>query len=329
MPNPERIFTTLFAYQQTAALKAAIELGVFTAIAGGASTTAEIAAKCGASERGTRILCDTLVTHEFLTKDGDKYANSPESSFFLSTNSPAYLGSIAEFLCTPELVSSTMALAECVRKGGTTMPGQGTVDPDNPMWVRFAEAMAPMIMPSAQAIAAQVPVTGDLKVLDIAAGHGIFGILIAQKNPTAQIVALDWSAVLEVAKKNAAKFGVADRYSTLPGDAFSVDYGSGYDIILVTNFLHHFSAAANEGFLRNVNAALKPGGTVMTVEFVPDESRVTPAMPARFAMTMLTGTKEGDAYTFKELDSMFRNAGFAHSTQQILPTGQSVIISTK
>ncbi len=317
-------------FRESAALKAAIELGVFTAIAEGASTAAEIATKCDAAERGMRILCDILVTMQMLSKEGSAYANSPAARVFLDKNLRTYMGGIADFICGPEIAHGALfTTAACVRKGGTVMPGEGTVDPDNPLWVRFAETMGPMMMPAAMAIPHHVPATGPLKVLDIAAGHGFFGIQIALRNPDAQIVALDWRAVLEVAQRHAAQAGVADRYSTIVGSAFDVDFGEGYDVVLVTNFLHHFSLETNIGLLRKVHAALKPGGSAIMLEFVPDESRVTPPMPARFAMTMLTGTHEGDAYTFAELERAASAAGFAHSVQHMLETTQSVIISTK
>lgn len=329
-PNPGRIFEILWAYQQTSALKAGIEVGIFSAIAAGASTATQIAAKCSASERGTRILCDSLVTLGLIGKSDAGYANTPEAAVFLVQSSPAYVGAVVEFVCLPEMVNASMSsAAECVRRGGTIMPGQGTVDPENPMWVRFAEVMGPFMHLAALGIARQVSATGPLKVLDIAAGHGLFGIMIAKKNPEAQIVALDWRAVLEVATRNAAQAGVAARYSTIAGSAFDVDFGEGYDVVLITNFLHHFNVATNEALLRKVRAALKPGGHAITLEFVPDESRVTPIPAARFAMTMLTSTKEGDAFTFGELESMARNAGFAESHQISLDSGQSLVISTK
>jgi ubiquinone/menaquinone biosynthesis C-methylase UbiE len=277
-----------------------------------------------------RILCDSLVAMGLLQKENGTYSNTPEGSFFLDKKSPAYMGTVARFLCTPEMVNAAiMGTADCVRQGRTMLPGQGTVDPENPVWVSFAEAMAPMMMPAAQAIAAQLPSSGPLKVLDIAAGHGLFGITIAQRNPEAQIVALDWRAVLEVAMRNANGAGVADRYSTIAGSAFDVDFGSAFDVILITNFLHHFSPETNKTLLRKVHAALKPGGRAITLEFVPDDSRVSPPPAARFALTMLTSTAEGDAYTFAELSAMAQNAGFAGSTQIPLHAGQSVIISTK
>src|SRR2546422_11482709 len=78
------------------------------------------------------------------------------------------------------------------------------------------------------------------KVLDIAAGQGMFGITIAKQNPNAQITAVDWAPVLQVAKENAAAAGVTDRVSMRPGSAFEADLGEGYDIVLLTNILHHF-----------------------------------------------------------------------------------------
>ena len=119
-----------------------------------------------------------------------------------------------------------------------------------------------------------------MKVLDIAAGHGAFGIAIGQRNPKAQIVAVDWPNVLQVARENAASAGLQDRHHSLPGDAFRVDYGSGYHVALVTNFIHHFDEQTNVTLLRKIAAALVPGGKIAILEFVPNEDRVTPHIPS-------------------------------------------------
>jgi ubiquinone/menaquinone biosynthesis C-methylase UbiE len=324
-----RIFETLRAYQQTAALRAAIELDIFTAIGEGATTAADIAAKRGASERGVRILCDTIVTDGFLAKEDGHYRCALDAILFLDRRSPACIASVSEFLASPGNVTGSLSLADCVRKGGTVELGQGCVEPDNPFWVLFARAMAPMMAIPARMIAEQVAGTGPMKVLDIAAGHGVFGIAIAQANPQAEITAVDWASVLEVAKENAVKAGVSERFHTLPGSAFDVEFGSDYDLVLITNFLHHFDPQTNERLLRKVYAALKPAGKAVTLEFCPNEDRVTPLSPARFAITMLLATAHGDAYTFRELESMFRNAGFSSSERQLLPSEQSVIVSSK
>jgi SAM-dependent methyltransferase len=123
---------------------------------------------------------------------------------------------------------------------------------------------------------------------------------------------------------------VADRHSTIEGDAFQVEFGGPYDMILVTNFFHHFDRATCEGLMRKILNALAPGGRCVTLDFVPNEDRVSPPAPASFAMNMLGGTPSGDAYTFAEYDSMFRNAGFGSSTKHDLPRGpQSVILTQR
>jgi 2-polyprenyl-3-methyl-5-hydroxy-6-metoxy-1,4-benzoquinol methylase len=168
------------------------------------------------------------------------------------------------------------------------------------------------------------------KVLDIAAGHGMYGISVAKRNPNAQIVAVDWPAVLEVAKENAQKFGVADRYSTRPGSAFDADLGEGYDFVLLTNIFHHFDKATCEKLIRRVHAALKPGGQAITVDFVPNEDRVSPPTAASFSLVMLAATDAGDAYTLLEYEKMFRTIGFRKTTLHQFPDmPQQVLVSEK
>jgi SAM-dependent methyltransferase len=133
-----------------------------------------------------------------------------------------------------------------------------------------------------------------------------------------------------VAKENAAKAGVSDRYKTIEGSAFDVDFGTGYDLVLLTNFLHHFDPPTNETLLRKVRASLADGGRAVTLEFVPNDDRVTPPESATFAMIMLASTPSGDAYTFAELERMAANAGFSKSTVHPLPpTAQTAVISQK
>jgi ubiquinone/menaquinone biosynthesis C-methylase UbiE len=330
-PSPENIFNTLNAYQRTEALKSAIELDLFTAVDDGQTGAADLAKRCGASERGVRILCDYLTVIGFLTKKGGRYGLPPDSAVFLSRNSPACMASISGFLGHPELSERFKSLTEAIKKGGS-VEAQGTVAPDHPIWVQFARSMAPMMALPAQGIArllgaAKAPA---LKVLDIAAGHGVFGITLAQQNTKARVTALDWAGVLAVAQENAKAAGVADRYNLLAGSAFDVEFGSGYDVVLLTNFLHHFDEPTNVRLLRKVHASLAPGGRALALEFVPNEDRVSPPTPAAFSLIMLSSTPSGDAYTHAELDRMFRAAGFsATELHPLEPTPQSVVLARK
>jgi hypothetical protein len=292
-------------------MKAAIELEIFTAIDEGNTTAATIAKRCEAAERGVRTLCDFLTIHGFLTKEGAQYALAQDSASFLNRHSPAYIGTAIEFLLTPRLREGHARLTEAVRRGGSAL-GEGTLEPENPDWVKFAQAMMPLMHMPAEIMAAELRKGGVAhKVLDIAAGLGIFGISAAKQNSAAHIYASDWKNVLEVASKNAQAMGVADRYHLLPGSAFETDFGSGYDLVLITNFLHHFDSPTCTTFMRKVHAALNPGGRAAIAELVPNPDRVSPPTAAAFSMMMLATTPSGDVYTFAELESISKSAGFA------------------
>jgi 2-polyprenyl-3-methyl-5-hydroxy-6-metoxy-1,4-benzoquinol methylase len=328
-PSPGIVFDTLQAYQRSVALKGGIDLDLFTAIAEGNHSLSAIAARIKASEKGTRVLCDYLTMMGFLSKQGADYALTPDSAAFLDRRSPAYLGSMANFLMNSQVAGMLEDITEVIRHGGALPNDNGALAPEHPMWVEFARSMAAMMRMPAELLAKMFAGSKPIRVLDISAGHGLFGIAFAKHNPSAKVTGLDWANVLEVAKENARKAGVADRYSTIAGSAFEVDLGSGYDIVLIPNFLHHFDAATNEKLLRKVHAALAPAGIAVTPDFIPNEDRISPPRDAMFSMQML-GTPAGDAYTFSELDKMFRNAGFARSEmRELSPFPQRLVVSYK
>lgn len=331
-PSPALFFDTMGAFQRTEALRAAIDLDLFTVVATGKSSVDEIAAATGASSRGIRILADSLTIMGFLSKKGDRYEATPDTKLFLNRNSPAYLGGALEFLLTPEIRSCFSQLTAAVRRGGTAISDEGTVSFDNPIWVAFAKAMGPIMQPPAQMMADLVG--GDqnqpLRILDVAAGHGLFGITMAQRFPQAHVTALDWPNVLQVATENARSRGVSDRHALRPGSAFEIDWGGPYDLVLLTNFLHHFDEPTCEQIARKSFAALAAGGRVMTLEFIPEPDRVSPPSTAMFALTMLATTAHGDAYTFAEYETIFQKAGFHRSEfHALLPTNQQVVVSFK
>ena len=185
--TPERIFETLNAYQKTAALKTAIELDVFSAIADGATTHASIAKRCQSSERGIRILCDYLVINGFLIKNGQEYALADDSAVFLNRRSPAYIGAAANFLALPEMMNLYQDLTAIVRAGTSLKGEKSTVEPDSSKWVEFARSMSGLQRITATALAETLDASAGekWKVLDVAAGHGMYGVTIAKQNPNA------------------------------------------------------------------------------------------------------------------------------------------------
>lgn len=330
--TPVPFFEVITGFQRSYALKTAIELDIFTAIGEGNTDAASIAESTGAAERGVRILCDCMAVMGFLTKADSEYSLSGVSAAFLDKRSPSFVGGAVDFLMGEAQVRGFEELTSAVRRGGSAIQGNASMDPDSEMWVRFARGMMPMMYPIAKLMAMHVglPRDSELKVLDVAAGHGIFGITAANEYPNAQIYAADWPSVLTVAQENAEKFGVAERFHTIPGDAFETEFGNDFDVVLIPNFLHHFDAAQCTAFLKKCNAALKEDGRALTLEFVPNDDRVSPPNEAMFALIMLAATPAGDAYTFAELRRMLEDAGFPRNEMiSFEPMPNHLIVSKK
>jgi ubiquinone/menaquinone biosynthesis C-methylase UbiE len=326
--SPLAFVEAVLAYQKTAAIKAAVDLDLFTAIGFGADTVAALVARLGASARGLRILCDFLTVHGFIEKSGDRYSLSPSTRTFLARNSPNYLGSIVDFHAAPEMCALFLRdPASYVRNGGSV--GLGSVAPSHPIWQLFAESMQAIMTPIAQRVAKEVASWSKppTRVLDIAAGHGMFGISIAKAVPGVELAAVDWPEILTIARRNAEKEGVAARFRGIEGDAFEVEWGGGFDLVLLANFLHHFDRDTCVGLLTKVRNSLAVEGKTLALEFIPNPDRVSPPFEASFAFYMLGSTPNGDAFTIEDLDAMARAAGFRGATAKLLPhSPQSLVV---
>jgi hypothetical protein len=324
--SPDLFMDAVLAYQQTAAIKAAVELDLFSEIARGKNTAESLALTTGAAVRGIRILCDYLVVRSHLEKQGDQYRLTPSTAAFLDRSAPSWMGGVIEYLAAPEMMDLFLGDPRAfVRNGGSI--GLANNAPDHPIWVKFARAMGQSRIPLAAKVASELAASSPRKVLDVAAGHGMFGIAIAQAVAGAQITAVDWQTVLSVARENAEAAGVSERYQTLAGSAFDADWGGGFDLVLLANFLHQLDRDAVVTLLRKARSSLVSGGRAVAVEFVVNADRVSPRFPVMFSFQMLGSTPQGEAYTAREFEEMGQAAGFGKvSTKLLPPTPQSLIL---
>jgi hypothetical protein len=310
-PESGRLLEDFLAFQRTLALRAAIELDLFTRIGRGTRTASALAEECGAEVRGMRILCDYLTIQGHLSKEGDRYSLPVNSRLYLDTTSPACLGSAIGFLAGDSMVQAFGRLTEAVKNGAA--PAGSVILSGDSEWVGFAREMAPLARTVAQIVAAALGVesNGSIRVLDVAAGHGLYGLAIAAVNSAAHIVALDRPEVLEVAAENARRASTAERYRLLPGDVFEIDLAGPYDLVVIANFAHHFDRATNVSLFRKCRSALNATGRLALIDYIANDDRISPPEDAAFALTMLATSERGDVYTFGEFSDMLRSAGFS------------------
>jgi hypothetical protein len=330
-PNPQRIFQLAFGYSAPLMLETAVEHKIFDVLEQGPKTTDEVAKATNTSPRGARILLNGLVAIEMVTKEkSGKFALTPESSTFLVSGKPSYFGGMIRHT-GKQLLPKWMQLTQIVKTGKPAMAVNQEGD-GSAFFAEFVESIFPNSYPAASALAEHLNVAAankPVKVLDLAAGSGVWGIALAQKSPQVHVTAVDWPSVLPVTKKVAARFNVADRFTFSAGDLDSADFGSGQNIATLGHILHSEGEKRSRTLLKKTFAALAPGGTIAIAEMLPDDDRNGPAHALIFAVNMLVNTDDGDTYTFPEISGWLKEAGFINPRKLETPGPSPLILATK
>ncbi len=320
--DAERTIGLLQGFMGSAAMKAGLDLEVFTHVAHGATSAEQLAAAKKTTPRAMRILCDALVVYGLLNKSGGRYSLPPASAMLLVKGSPAYVGAMSKIMGNPVMWDAAGRLTDVVKAGHSLLehPAEET---DNPFWEEFSRAsrqMAAMTGPIvAEAAAESFGASPPAKILDIACGSGMYGFSALKRFPNARLVSVDWPNVLKLAEPTAAQMGLTDRVEFRPADIFAGDLGANYDLVLAVNIYHHFSIEKCTELTRRLNAATAPGGALMIVDFVPDDGREKDRFALAFALTMLIWTQEGDTYTLPEYRRMMEAAGYHDIALKTIP----------
>lgn len=297
--------------QASGILKAGLQLGVFTKISEGVVTVPAIARAIDCPERGTRILVDAIAALGLLQKNGATYALTPVTEQFLVRGKPTYLGELAQIFTNTMFFTMSDKIAEAVRHDGTIL-AEHAETPQHSFWEEFARSTAAMAGPAASALDGMLARWFEgrekVRVLDVAAGSGLYGFTLASR-PSVHLTVLDWPNVLVETKKWAQRAHVDPaRVRYVEGNLFEVDYQGPYDLILLSHVYHHFDAPTCASLTKKVAASLAPGGRVAVQDFLYDAELKNP-MGALFALSMLMWTRKGQTYSVEDYTGWFAGAG--------------------
>ena len=327
--RPDAILDKASSFWVSAILKAGTELDVFTEIAAGNDTVEKVASSIKASERGVRILLNALCALGIISKAEGKYLLTPAADQFLVKGKDSYVGyAIFTTLRDWEAVGR---IAEAVKKGSPLIGGYGA---ESEVWEEVAIGLTPSGLATGSIIGDVLGIGTKMepgvKVLDIACGSGVYGYVLLQRDPKATVTDIDWQNVLKVAQKVAHDMDVAGRVTYKPGDMLSIDYGEEeFDIAIVSNILQAFDPETNKTILSKICKALKPGGTVVIHDILPDEERTKAIRALIFAVYMLLVSTGGDTYTLSEFESWLKETGFENVATHRVPGGTTLITATK
>lgn len=318
-----------FGYAPPIMIGTAAELGLFDALEAGAKTASELAKATGASERGIQALSNALVGFEFLAKDGDRYSLTPESATYLVSSKPSYFGAIFRNLCAHQL-PAWLRLTDAVRTGQPVQDRTKTTQAEE-FFKELVPGLFSVNYAPAQALARALtfPSGQAPRVLDLAAGSGVWGIATAQQHPTARVTAVDLEGVIPVTRKTVARLGLESRFNFISGDVLKADLGSGYTVAIIGHLLHGLGAEDSRRLIRKVASALAPGGTIAIAEYLVKKDRTGPAFSLIFAVNMLVVTEKGDTFSFEEISGWLHEAGLRNARLLETPGPSPLILATK
>jgi len=329
--NPERLMQFGFAYAPPLIIGAAVSNKVFDSLATGAKTPHEVSKETGASVRGLHAIMNALVGLELLKKDRQqKYSLTPESAAFLLSDKA---GTQAGFFATilPQLVSRWLSLTEVVRDGRPVL-AVNQEEPGTEFFSQLVENIIPMSYPSAQALGHHLKIAkakSEVRVLDLAAGSGIWGIALTQRSSRVRVTAVDWAGMIPTTKRITQKFGVADRFNYIEGDLLEANFGNGYDIAILGHILHSEGEERSRKLIKKTFRAVKPGGTIAIAEWLVNDDRTEPTHSLMFAVQMLVNTEKGDTFSFNEIKRWLEEARFKRVRKLEAPGPSPLILATK
>ena len=329
--TPERLQQFGFAYAPPLIISAAVNNKVFDALLGGAKTVEQLQKETGASVRGLCAIMDALVGLELLKKDRySRYSLTPESQTFLVSEKP---GTLAGFFGSilPVMISRWLRLTDIVRDARPAVAVNQETE-GTEFFTQLVETIIPMSYRAAQKLAEHMKIATakeQVRVIDLAAGSGIWGIAVAQKSPHVRVTAVDWAGMIPTTKRITEKFGVRDRFDFIEGDLLKANFGSGYDVATLGHILHSEGEQRSRHLLKKTYGALKSGGTIAIAEWLVNDQRTKPLPSLMFAVQMLVNTEKGNTFSFNEIKEWLEEAGFKKVRKLEAPGPSPLILATR
>jgi ubiquinone/menaquinone biosynthesis C-methylase UbiE len=329
--TPERLQQFGFAYAPPFVIGAAVNNKVFDTLEAGPKTVDQVRKQTGASARGLRVIMDALVALELLKKDRQsRYSLTPESHAFLISEKRATLAGFFGSIL-PVMISRWLRLTDVVRDGRPAVAVNQETE-GTEFFSQLVETIVPMSYPGAQKLTDHLKIAKanqPVRVIDLAAGSGIWGIAMAQKSPQVRVTAVDWPRMIPTTKRITGKFGVRDCFDFIEGDLSEAKFGSGYDLATLGHILHSEGEQRSRQLLRKTFRALKSGGIIAIAEWLVNDDRTKPLPSLMFSVQMLVNTEKGGTFSFNEIKKWLEAAGFKKVRKLKAPGPSPLILATK
>lgn len=336
--NPGHIMQVGMGFWASKTLLSAVELGLFTALSGGAKTGPHIAEQLGLHSRPLYDFLDALLSLGLLEREGDgpnaRYSNTQETALFLDKQSPAYVGGILE-MANQRLYQHWGHLTTALRTGQPQSEakagGPGFFEvlyADETLLERFLTGMQGAQSGNFQALLQIVEFSGCSSLLDVGGANATLSVLAATRYPTLRCLSFDLPPVISVARRNVERAGLRGRIELIAGDFFR-DPLPRADVITMGNILHDWDLEKKQRLIAKAYAALPQGGRLIAIENVIDDARRSNTFGLLMSLNMLIELPGGFDYTGAQFDTWCKSAGFERTEIVPLAGASSAAIAYK
>jgi O-methyltransferase domain/Dimerisation domain len=328
-PTPAAIMELTRAYAGSKALVSAVELGLFTSLADRPLPGEVLRAKLGLQPRGSTDWLDALVSLGMLERDGDLYANTAATDFYLDRAKPTYVGGMVIGMAAD--TSHWDSLTAALQTGRAQIEGdQDFLDQygDPASFTEFMHQMTGLSMGAAQAIAEKFPLSRYRTVIDVGAAEGCVPVQLALRHPQLTGGGFDLPSVGPAFESYVATHGLTDRLSFYPGDFFTDPLPSA-DVLVMGHILHNWSLDQKLDLLGKAHRALPDGGALIVYESLIDDDRSTNTFGLLMSVAMLLVTHAGFDYTGAQCRSWMSDVGFRDSYVEQLAGPDSMVVGLK
>lgn len=325
---PTPLVDTQVAYNAARAIMAAAELGIYEAIGKDQKTAEEIADTCKTNTHATKQLLNCLVGLGYLEWSGERYSLKTRYHKWLLKESEANLIGKLRF----QLIEwNWMAMLEDYVRTGKTLQLHSSVNEKE--WNLYQEGMRDLSINAAKDLAGKIPVPKNAtSMLDIGGSHGLYSIELCKKYPLLNSTVLELPYAIESASAIAKRYDTTGRVNYKTGNALTDDLGTEqYDVIMINNVVHHFTAEQNTDLAKKIAQALKPGGVYIIGEFIrADKPGEGGAVAATSGLYFSVISASGN-WSEQEMEWWQKNAGLKNEKPVATMTipGWKMIIARK
>ena len=305
-PNPSVTLGIARAFMESRVLLTAVELDLFTLVAGTGRSAEAISTALKTDARATVMLLDALVAMGYLTKDHGVYLASAEAAALLAEGAPGSVLPMARHAA--HLWTRWGQLTEVVRHGVTAENAPGARNEE--ALRAFIGAMHVIGAPQADGCIAGIDLVGVDRVLDVGGASGTYTMAFLRRGQHVRGTVFDLPPVIELARERLTADGFVDRVALVAGDFYRDELPGDHDLAWVSAIIHQNSPDENRQLYGRVYRALRPGGRIVIRDHIMDASRTVPRPGAIFAINMLVATPGGGCYTFEEVREGLESAGF-------------------